>query len=168
MSPSSSHKKESTADEKSLLLKELRSLIRQIDEEGLRFLIKQATTLIYNQKVEELNRSRVEAEPSGQRARKKSRAGEEEPHVFFDQGKAGGTYFLDVEGKRAILDHDELMSMVKIAQSGAGEKTVRERLFRWLESHRDDILLDCALQQGSHSMEALRRRLQNDFSIREE
>ena len=168
MSPSSAHKKESTADEKSLLLKELRSLIKQIDEEGLRFLIKQATTLIYNQKVEDLNSSRAKAESSGKGARKKSRDGEEEPLVFFEQGKAGGTYFLDVEGKRVILDHDELMSMVRIAQSGAGEKAVRERLFRWLENHRDDILLDCGLHQGSHRMEALRRRLQNDFSIRKE
>ena len=153
--------------EKELLLKEMRSLIKQLDEEGLRFLIKQATTIIYNLKVEELNRSRALAEGSHRREmteKHKSSCGAE---VFFEPGKRSKTYILDVEGKRTILDQDELMEMVKIVQSTSASSSPRERVYRWLKTHRDDIILDCGLASKGPRMEALCERLQSDFAIRE-
>jgi len=153
-------------DERDVLLKELRSLIKQIDEEGLSFLIKQATTLIYNQKVEELNRSRAIAE--GRRSKKKGASKESSAaEVYFEPGKRSNTYILDVNGKRTILDQEELMQMVQIAQSAGAAKTSRERVFRWLKTNRDDILLDCGLHQNGPKLEALCQRLKKDFAIRE-
>ena len=45
-------------DTRKELLKELRSLLKDIPEEGLLFLIKQANTILYNMRVEELNKAK--------------------------------------------------------------------------------------------------------------
>jgi hypothetical protein len=73
---------------------------------------------------------------------------------------------VDVEGKRTILDQDELMEMVRIAQTADTDKSCRARVYRWLETYRDDILFDCGIDSQGPSIEALCPRLKNDFAIR--
>ncbi len=153
--------------DRDVLLKEIRSLIKEVDEDGLRFLIKQATTLVYNQKVDELNRSREIAEGSRRRELKQTYKSSSGAEVFFEPGKRSDTFILDVDGKRTILDQEELMQMVKIAQTGDAPKPARERVYRWLKSRRDDIILDCGLQPKGPRIDALCERLQSDFAIRE-
>ena len=169
---------------KEQLLEEMDKLLPQIDEEGLSFLIQQATTLIYNQKVDELNRSREvaaqSAEPeSDENGTQDSAAeaavdstqkkrGEQPTKVFFEAGKNRSTYFMDVKGKRAILDQGELMRMVKIAQSAENKRTAQERVYRWLKNNRDDVLFDCGIHPNDQKIAAICERLQKDFTIREE
>lgn len=153
--------------EKDILLKELRSLIKEVNEEGLRFLIKQATTLVYNQKVDELNRSREIAEGAHKREMKTTYKSSSGAEVFFEPGKRSDSFILDVDGKRTILDQEELMQMVQIAQNAGGRKPAWERVYRWLKTHRDDIILDCGLQPKGPRIDALCERLRSDFAIRE-
>ena len=162
------------------LQEEMNKLLPQIDAEGLSFLIQQATTLIYNQKVEELNRSREVAsrstEPDGEqdgaseaaRDSKHEKGNERPVEVFFEAGKNRSTYFMDVKGKRAILDQGELMRIVKIAQSAENTRTAQERVYRWLKNNRDDVLFDCGIHPKDQKIAAICERLQNDFSIRED
>ena len=157
-------KEESQKDQ---LLKELHSLLPQVNEEGLSFLIQQTTTLIYNLKVKELNASRELAENTQRTATEKKSKKSTAPQVYFEAGKNRSSFFLDVDGKRAILDQEELMQMVKIAQVAADSKTARERVYRWLKNNRDDILFDCGLQPGGAKIAALCERLQYDFAIRD-
>lgn len=165
---------------KEQLLEEMNKLLPQIDEEGLSFLIQQATTLIYNQKVDELNRSREvasrSAEPESDEDSESEAAvdstqkkrGDRPTEVFFEAGKNRSTYFMDVKGKRAILDQSELMRMVKIAQSAENKRTAQERVYRWLKNNRDDVLFDCGIHPKDQKIAAICERLQNDFSIRED
>lgn len=170
---------------KEQLLEEMDKLLPQMDEEGLSFLIQQATTLIYNQKVDELNKSREVAARSEKKGRKagkdtqdvaadsESDAGQKEEagspaEVFFEAGKNRSTFFMDVKGKRAILDQGELMRMVKIAQSAETPQAAQERVYRWLKTHRDDVLFDCGIHPKDQKIAAICDRLQNDFTIRED
>ncbi|MDZ7794701.1 MAG: hypothetical protein U5P10_13745 [Spirochaetia bacterium] len=163
-------KKKPTRQEQ--LLEELDKLLPQIDEDGLSFLIQQTTTLIYNQKVEELNKSREVAaqntEPDTERNSSKKEAAEKSAEVFFEAGKKQSTFFMDVQGKRAILDQEELMRMVKIAQSAENKPAAEERVYRWLKNNRDDVLFDCGIHPKDRKITAICDRLQNDFSIRED
>lgn len=158
------------ASQKDLLLAELDKLAPQLDEEGLGFLIQQATTLIYNRKVDELNKSREVATRSRKPAQEKAQEKEapKSAEVFFEAGKKQSTFFMDVQGKRAILDQNELMRMVKIAQSAETKPAAEERVYRWLKNNRDDVLFDCGIHPKDRKIAALCDRLQNDFSIRED
>jgi len=149
---------------KEQLLEEMDKLLPQIDEEGLSFLVQQATTLIYNQKVDELNKSRALAVQETAQKEEAVRPTE----VFFEAGKNRSTFFMDVKGKRAILDQGELMGMVKIAQSAETPQAAQERVYRWLKNHRDDVLFDCGIHPQDQKIAAICDRLQNDFSIRED
>lgn len=163
---------------KEQLLEEVNKLLPQIDEEGLSFLIQQATTLIYNQKVDELNRSREvaartsapedEAEEASEGASGRKAEADRPVEVFFEAGKNQNTYFMDVKGKRAILDQGELMRMVKIAQSADNPRAAQERVYRWLKNNRDDVLFDCGIHPKDRKIAAICERLQSDFSIRED
>ncbi len=154
---------ENTSGEREALIEKLHSRIEEIDEEGLRFLLRQADTLIHNQTIDEFNRNRAETEPPG-RSDESSRTGKSK--VFFEQKEGSKTFILDVEGKRTILDQEELMAMVRIAQNADTEKSRRAKVYRWIETHRDDILFDCGIDSQGPRIEALCSRLNNDFAIR--
>ncbi len=160
------------SEQKAALLKELRSLIKEIDEEGLRFLVKQANVLIYNAKVDELNAKRA-ASTAGKRKRKGEKDGSSDAAsdtsadsaVFFEPGKHSGGFLMDIDGNRFVMDQEEVMSLVRIAQRAPSKIEAQRRLYRWIDSHRDDILLDVDLPPGGKRMKALYERLRSDFSI---
>jgi hypothetical protein len=146
------------------LLKELRKLIKQLDEEGLAFLIKQASTLIYNSKVDELNRSRELAASAGGAT---SGAGKKtEPGVFITKSGRPGGYFLQIDGVRSILDEDEVIALAGIAHGAGGIEEGAERLYRWLERNRDEIIMDSGLARTGKKIEGLYSCLTKDFAIR--
>jgi hypothetical protein len=159
--------KKSKEDPRSALTAELTALLPDIDEEGLAFLINQATTLIYNSKVEELNRSRERAEKlsgSSGRAAKKDSA----PSVTITRSGRKGGFFLEIDRVRSILDEDELMDLVRIAHAAEDERDGAQRLFRRIEKDRDEIILDSGLSPGGEKTRALYRCLKENFAIRQE
>ncbi len=146
------------------LLKELRKLIKQLDEEGLAFLISQATTLIYNSRVDELNRSRELAASAGgatSGAGKKTETG-----VFITKSGRPGGFFLQIDGVRSILDEDEVLALAGIAHGAGGRKEGIDRLYRWLERNRDEIIMDSGLARTGKKIEGLYSCLIKDFAIR--
>ena len=166
---------ESSPGARDVLLKELRSLIKEIDEEGLQFLIEQANVLIYNAKVEELNARREEAAHKKRDTGKngKSRSAKENKdtdetgsQVYFEAGKHSGGFLMDIDGNRFVMDQEEVMSLVSIAQKAPSRIEAQRRLYRWIEGHRDDILLDVDLPPAGKRMQALYERLRSDFTIR--
>jgi hypothetical protein len=156
--------------EREQLLKELRALIKEVDEEGLRFLIRQANTIIYNMKVDELNRVR-EQEDEERRSARAARAGaqsgdSEGPTVFFEAGKRSSGYIMEIDGVRSIMDEAELMQLVRLAQNAASPEVATRKLYKWINDNRDDILMEVDLRPGGQRLAALYERLKSDFAIR--
>ncbi len=161
--------KSEAANRRDELLKELRKLIKDVDEEGLAFLIGQASTLIYNSKVDELNRSRELASSAagGRAAADGGKSGKKaETEVFITKSGRPGGYFLQIDGVRSILDEDEVMALVGIAHASGGVKEVSGRLYRWLEHNRDEIIMDSGLALTGKKIEGLYTCLKKDFAIR--
>jgi hypothetical protein len=166
---------ESSSEARDKLLKQLRSLIKEIDEEGLQFLIEQANVLIYNAKVEELNARREEVareqrnaaqSSKGRSAKAKKETAEAGSQVYFEPGKHSGGFLMDIDGNRFVMDQEEVMSLVGIAQKAPSRIEAHRRLYRWIEGNRDDILLDVDLPPAGTRMQALYERLRSDFRIR--
>jgi hypothetical protein len=157
-------------DERAALLKELRSLIKEVDEEGLRFLVRQAHTMLYNMKVDELNRSREaqlrEEGPRESGTRTDRRRKGEGPEVYFEKGRRSGGYILVIDGVRSIMDEAEVLALVRIAQAAASAAEASGRLHGWFEAHRDDILMEVDLRPGGARLAALYECLRRDFAIR--
>lgn len=161
-------KKEPTERDK--LLKELRGLIKEVDEEGLAFLIQQARVIQHNMKIDELNREaerlHQEKRAAAQRTGKKSSSGhgkEAAGGVSIERGSFGRSYILVINGQRKIIDQEEVLCLAEIARSAKTENTALERLYRWLEANRDDILLDAAIDPKDENLRALYSTLKTQF-----
>jgi hypothetical protein len=157
------------ASKETTLRKELQSLIKDIDEEGLAFLIEQANTILYNMKVEDLNKqaeslnkSRTRARQSEGKSKEKSKSGQ----VTIEPGRMGKGYILVIDGERKIMDEVEIFKLVKIAHTAASKKAACEQLYRWIERNRDDIILDTGLAPTGPKVEALYTYLKAHFSLK--
>lgn len=162
--------KTAQADPRQPLLKELRGLIREIDREGLLFLIKQANTLIYNQRVEKLNRETEKAgktSPSAKQGKQESPAAVQEGGVRIERGAFGRSFIVDLGQVRKTFDEAEMLGLVKVARAGSSGADGASRIYRWLSRNRDDVLLDAGIGSARDSVLAdLWRVLGKSFSVR--
>ncbi len=134
-----------TVDPREKYLRELRSLIKDIDADGLLFLISQANTLIYNQRIDELNR---EAEKISVSQPKKtgSSAPKKNAPVSIEKGAFGKSYIIDFQIQRKTFGEDEMLRLVQAASAGYDDADKgAARIFRWLQRNRDDVLLDLGI-----------------------
>ncbi len=168
-------------DAKKDLIAELTGLMEEIDEEGLRFLIEQADTIIYNMKVDEVNKAadRLNAARSGKKpggkpagaSKSDTAAGKgdkEEQLVWVEEGSKGKSMFLVINNQRKIMDQEsEMYPLVKIAHSTADPKEGTERLYRWFHRERDDVIFDAVLTPEHPAMEQLYSYLREHFSLKQ-
>ena len=154
-------------DPRQKLLKELRGLIREIESEGLLFLIKQANTLIYNQRVDRLNREtdlkrREQPEQKGQPA-------VEQGEIRIERGAFGRSFIVDLRSMRKTFGEPEMLSLVKVARAASDEVDGAARLYRWLKRNRDDVLLDTGIAgPRDRILTELWSVLGSTFAVREE
>jgi hypothetical protein len=148
------------------LLKELRSLIKNIDEEGLQFLIEQSNVILYNMKVDELNKQAEAVEKSRGTGKRAGGAAEETP-VEILSGHFGRGYTLVIGNQRKSMDQAEIYAMVKIAHKAQSRAAAAEQLFNWLDRFRDDVIIDCGLKPKGSRIDALYTKLKEQFSLRQ-
>jgi flagellar motility protein MotE (MotC chaperone) len=147
------------------LVEEIESLLEELSEEDLSFLLRQAAVLVHNKKVDELNERMAFAESENPEAAKTR---PERVHkVFFDRAGKRGHFFLQVGNARSIMDEAEVMALVRIAAKAPTQKAAADRLYRWFEENRDDILMESGLEKTGADMKALCLCLKSDFAIRE-
>lgn len=130
---------------------ELLSLLPELDEEGIAFLLEQALVHRHNMEVEKLNAisDRVAAagpRPTPEGPRKTSSA------LRIERSADGATYHLVVGSDWKMLTAEEMASLVRISRCGEGEEEVSRRLRAWLARERKDIFLDLGLDGPSIGM----------------
>jgi len=163
----SAHGKTLVTKEK--LLKELGGLIKQIDMEGLLFLIKQANILIYNQNVEELNRkmSSLEAQKI-KKPQEQKKPGDEAGEVEIEEKPEGENFTIAVQGSRLFFTREEMRSMVKICHASEDEFDAARRLYNWFSRERKDVLIDGRITANTHpSLKSVYRKLISTYKVKE-
>ena len=147
------------------LLKELKSLLKEVPDEGLEHLIRQTNILIYNTKVDELN-------TAARRLSKKSTTDERDvpdstESVRVERSEGSRNMILVVNNERKIMDQEEMVALVRIAHTADTETAGKQQLYRWLKRERDDIVLDTGLSAKNEAMGALYSYLKTNFSLRD-
>ncbi len=160
--------KQESDDPRKELLKELRSLIKDIPEEGLLFLIKQANTILYNMRVEELNKAREKLTKEESTSLKKGTTQKIKPKddsVSIERSSFGRSFILIIAGNRKIMGEDELTKVVRIVFKAEDPEEGAERLFTWFKRNRDDVLLDGNLKKGDPVFTNLFNYIKEHFSM---
>jgi len=130
--------------QKARLEKELAALIPEIREEGLLFLIQQASTIIHNQRIEVINReSEVLRKKKGGA---KASPTEEAPEVGFSveitRSADGKTYYFTVNGRKHFFDAEETRRVVDLCYRPPAKSVALKYLYQFFQSERDEILAE--------------------------
>jgi hypothetical protein len=139
------------------LERELREAIREVDEEGLLFLLRQAQVLIHNARVQTIDRK---AKKSGGKAAFPAAAGAARPRstaatevtvprdrggipvVSIEEPEGGKAIFLNIGDARKVLNAEEMRRIVRICYAAETKSEALRQLFTVLAKERKDILAD--------------------------
>ena len=137
--------KKPAADRRSKLVGELSGLLNQIDEEGLLFLKKQASILIHNQTVNEINETREKKSPA-KKPEKKGQPAKPAPGSPVYTEQVGAKNFVIVVGNhRIFMTVDELKELVRICHRADDLKTAAAACFIWFKKERSDFLSETGI-----------------------
>lgn len=159
-------KRGSGADHRAVLRKELTSLLDELDEEGLDFLLEQARVHRYNMEVERLNAVADRAEQAAAAAAgRRGAAKKAEPDLAIARAKDGSTYNLVAGGRYKTFAPDEMLALVRIAHLNDDDDEAIRALIAWLKRERGDVLNDLEIGRPSDPLiHALLRVLRSSFA----
>lgn len=129
-----------TAVEKSLV-KELTSLLPQLDEEGLSFLMEQANIHLYNMEVDRLN-ALHETEIATVSDSDHTTAAHQ---LSIVRGDSSDVYHIVCNGKYSMFNSNEMLSIIRICHADEELIEIKSRLYHWFFTERRDFLNDNAL-----------------------
>ncbi len=121
------------------LEKELRDAIKEVDEEGLLFLLQQAGVLIHNARVDRINK--VAREVRGSRPTPAAPS----TGVEIEESEGGKVFFLTLGATRKVMNLDEIKRLVRICYAAETKSDALRQLFTVLSRERGDILTDARI-----------------------
>ncbi|MCL2129985.1 MAG: hypothetical protein FWH35_06500 [Treponema sp.] len=150
------------------LAAELRSLIPQLDSEGLSFLVEQAKVHLYNMQVDKLNSAAAEVESASKRSGSLKGKREEEADGFTIKGtESGSSYYLHYRNDDIMFSRGEMIRLVKIVSAKGTDMEIRERLYNWFDRERKDIFAVVPIAGKSDvRLKALAEHIIKNFKIR--
>ncbi len=150
---------EKKLSKKAALQKQLKGLVKSIEEEGLLFLIEQANTIIYNQeaiKASEIINSSGVSKSSGTTAKTTKK----EIHIESDADKKN--FIVVIGNVRKIVTRDEMRSFVNVINGGD-----TGNFFNYLIKERRDILADAGIKSSDNeALKELFKLIKSKFKIK--
>jgi hypothetical protein len=142
------------------LEKELRDAMKEVDEEGLLFLLRQAQVLIYNVRVDRINEAGKQI--TGDKPRQRAAP------VSIEETEGGKQIFLTIGRTRKILTPEEMKRIVRICYSAETKSEALRQLFSVLAKERRDILADATIGNPDNPLlEALFTTVRATYTLKE-
>ena len=130
--------KKGKESQKARLTKELTSLLSEVDEEGLLFLIRQANVIIHNRRAESINREIDEL--NERKGGAGGKVGEAGFTVTIETPDNGKTYHFIVNGRKHFLDTAETRKIVELCYRPPTKSAALKYLYQFFQAERDEIL----------------------------
>lgn len=154
------------------LAAELAAMIPEIDAEGLLFLVRQASVLLHNKRVDELN-AEIEQQNGGKKAVERragttARVGRsaEEITVEIQRSPDGKTYYMIINGQKHFLTAQEMAAVTQLCFKPERKSDALRLLFRYLTAERKEILDDHGVSAEKHPFfEALFHEVRSSFTL---
>jgi len=153
------------------LARELRSLIPQLNDEGLAFLVEQARVHLYNMQVDELNKSADAVNVASARSKsisgKPARSVSKGDNFRIDGTESGSSYYLHYKNDDAMFSRFEMIRLVKIVNAPGTDMEIRERLYNWFDRERRDIFAVLPISgKADTRLRTLAQMIRENFRLR--
>ena len=150
------------------LEKELREAIREVDEEGLLFLLRQAQVLIHNARVQTINQDAKKGRGKGAPPAARGAARQRSTVVSIEDPKDGKAIFLNIGDARKVLTAEEMQRIVRICYAAETKSEALQQLFTVLARERKDILADAFIGNPDNPLlEALFTTVRATYRLKE-
>ena len=126
------------AEEKALLLKDLRALLPRLDAEGLAFLLEQAEVHLYNMEAEALEASRAERQRRA--AERRGVAPGAAGGLALVRSESGSSYYVEAGDASVMFTKEEMLALVRLAHGNPDDLEAARALGAWLRRERRDVL----------------------------
>jgi len=161
--------KKKTENQRTRLEKELTEAIKQIDEEGLIFLLQQIQILIHNTQVDKLNQEIVELEQKKLKSGKAKAAPRKAPAaaaVTIDE--SDNAFFLTLGGTRKVMNLEEMRRLVRICYAAETKTDALKQLYTVFARERGDVLADAKISgPGSPIIEGLFHAIRSTYQLKD-
>ncbi len=148
------------------LARELQAALKEIDEEGLLFLLRQAHVLIHNVRVDRLNREAEELAKKTGKSSEAPRVRVSPTAVSIDESEDGKAIFLVLGRTRKAMSMEEIKQLVRICYGAETKTDALRQLFTVFSRERKDILIDAGIGGPSHPlMEGLFREVRAKYRL---
>ena len=150
---------------------ELNSLLAELSGEEISWLITQARTMIYNHKVEEVNKAAVElAETKKKTSKGTGKSGKSAKSgsgaVDVEPTGNGKSFVIIMGGKRLFVSLSELKTLVRFTQVTDDPADGSKRIFGWMGRERTDMINDAAVSgPGDPRLPLLFGVLRDKFTV---
>ena len=162
--------KKKTDTQRARLEKELTEAIKQIDEEGLIFLIQQAQILVHNAQVDKINREIVELEQKKLKSGRGTPAQRKTPAaaVTIEESDNGKAFFLTLGGTRKVMNLEEMRRLVRICYAAETKSDALKQLYTVFARERGDVLADAKISgPGSPIIEGLFQAIRSTYQLKD-
>ena len=130
---------------KKALERKLIEVIRDVDEQGLLFLIKQANVLVYNKRVDEYNQ---ESNKRGTRIKLKPQPFSDKISMEIKEADDNSSFIFVINKSRKFFTLEEMRKIVKICHLSSDESDASRRLYTWFKNNRGDVLNDIGIDNS--------------------
>jgi hypothetical protein len=127
------------------LVKNINNLLKDIDEEGLLFLFRQAQVLIYNKKVVEHNA----VIKKGGKITIKKPPFSDKLSMEIKEADDNSSFIFVLNRSRKFFTLEEMKKIVKLCHDAGGEKEGTRRLLTWFKNNRVDVLVDVGIEASN-------------------
>jgi hypothetical protein len=124
---------------KQQLIQELVKMAQDVDVDGLLYLIEQANVLLYNQRVDLINR-KVAGLKEGD--------GEKIDDVDIEETKEGKNFYIIIRNERIFFTLEEMRQIVCVCHAASDGTDASKRLYNWFYKNRKDLLVDCMVESS--------------------
>ena len=164
--------KKKTDTQRARLEKELTEAVKQIDEEGLIFLIQQAQVLVHNAQVDKINREIIELEQKKLGSGKGKPAPRKIPAaaaaVRIEESDNGKAFFLTLGGARKVMNLEEMRRLVRICYAAETKSDALKQLYTVFARERGDVLADAKISgPGSPILEGLFQAVRSTYQLKD-
>ncbi|MBN2400937.1 MAG: hypothetical protein JXN64_00915 [Spirochaetes bacterium] len=139
-------KKKKPADKsnKKSLIKQLTTLLKDVDEDGISFLIRQAQVFIYNKKVDEHNA----VIQKGVKITVKKPPFSDKVSMEIKEADDGSSFIFVINSARKFFTLQEMRIIVNMCNIATEERDASRRLFTWFKNNRGDVLNDIGIESS--------------------
>ncbi len=127
------------------LIKQLGTILKELDEEGLRFLLQQALVLQHNMQVRKLQEELRKTSGKSEGKKKAPQAAADD--VDVKEGEGGSHFIIIMRNYRNFFDRGEMKKIVRMCHVASDAGDAARRLFNWFAQNRKDVLNNSSIHE---------------------